>query len=117
MSTVTQARTRKITGLLVEDQHCNRCGRKLDRHEFTPLGAVICLELPRNAGLTPWHVHGFKLKDGLPYQALLEQIGSMAGQLEERGLPEGYNAAMARIDAIQHWMNLLMPAGTAEREA
>jgi hypothetical protein len=105
-----EARTRLILDQLAKGkvQTCKRCGGPRDRHEITPLGAVICLELPRNAGLTPWHLHGFTFKNGKPYLSLLEQVGALAGLLEERGLPEGYDAAAAKITTIQIGLQRLM---------
>jgi hypothetical protein len=98
--------------MLAPDQTCNRCQKPAARHEITPLGAVVCLELPRYGGLTPWHSHGFMTKDGLHYLSLMEQIGALAGMLEERGLVEGHDVILERIVALQLWMNLLRPGGS-----
>jgi hypothetical protein len=39
-----------VLAQLLPGQHCWRCGRTPDRHDFTPLGAVRCRDLPADAG-------------------------------------------------------------------
>ena len=53
--------------------------------------------MPQNAGLAPWYAHKFVTLDGKPYFSIMEQIGDLAGTIEERGLPEAFEPAMAEI--------------------
>lgn len=84
---------------LFEGQLCHRCKKPIGRHQFTGLGAIRCYDMPANSGLTPWYAHKFVTLDGKPYMSILEQIGALAGLLEERGLPDAYVPAM---DSIHH---------------
>jgi hypothetical protein len=86
---------------LEPENRCGRCGQPLRRHAFTDLGAVRCLELPMNAGLTRWDQHRFLTRAGEPYLAIMEQVGHLAGLLEERGLSDAREAAVALLDRIR----------------
>jgi hypothetical protein len=89
---------------LFEGQLCQRCKKPVGRHKFTGLGAIICMDLSANSGLTPWYAHKFVTLDGKPYMSIMEQIGALAGLLEERGLPDAYEPVMA---GIQHLVSRL----------
>jgi hypothetical protein len=102
----------KIFALLAEDQTCERCNKPIARHTMTPLGAVMCTDLPANAGLTRWDQHRFTTRAGKPYLSIMEQIGALAGVIEERGLPDAYLPALDRIDDLQWWLRAHMPEGT-----
>jgi len=90
-----------VVDQLAPDQICRRCSQPLDRHASTPLGAIACIEWPHNAGLARWADHGFVTRDGQPYLSLLEQIGALAGLLEERGLPEGREPVLEGLRRLQ----------------
>jgi hypothetical protein len=92
---------------LEPENRCGRCGKPLDRHGFTELGAVRCLDLPMTAGLTRWDQHRFLTRAGEPYLAIMEQIGHLAGMVESRGLPDAREDAVALLDRIR--VRLLAP--------
>jgi hypothetical protein len=92
---------------LEPDCRCGRCGKPLGRHSFTNLGAVRCLDLPATYGLARWDEHRFVTRAGEPYLAIMEQIGHLAGMVEERGLPEAREPAVALLDRIR--VRLLAP--------
>jgi hypothetical protein len=98
---------------LEPDNRCGRCGRPLDRHGFTNLGAVRCLDLPMNAGLTRWDAHRFLTRAGEPYLSIMEQIGHLAGMVEERGLPDARADAVDLLDRIRRRLLAPTPAEVA----
>lgn len=93
-----------IQASLFEGQICQRCKQPIGRHTFTGLGAIKCLDMPANSGLTPWYAHKFVTLDGKPYLSIMEQIGALAGLLEERGLSEAYELTM---ESIRHLVSRL----------
>jgi hypothetical protein len=84
--------------VLAPGQTCRYCNRPFqDNHRITPLGAVICMHRSSNACRPSWHEHGLLTVDGQHYQSIMEQIGSLACLLEDRGPDAGYELATENI--------------------
>lgn len=86
---------------LKEGQLCQRCQKPKSRHQFTRLGAVRCLDLPQSAGLARWNEHRFMTIHDKPYLSIMEQVGQLAGMLEERGLPDAYEPALETLENLR----------------
>jgi hypothetical protein len=86
-----------LLAVLAEGQTCHYCGRPLADHDLTKLGAVICLQEAIRTCRPRWDQHRLLDREGQPYLSIMEQIGQLAGLIEERGLPDAYEPALENI--------------------
>ena len=71
-------------------QVCKRCGAGIERHRLTPLGDVICRNLPKDAGVTRYEQHRFKYSGGSAYRSIRELVDALNKLLKKPDSRDNY---------------------------